>query len=96
MVMAKRKTFDVQEFKTSINRMLAGSVISPEGRKSMMIVLEDVLMQTGNYKGYRYLGENEVPFGHPPGINNSAYEITDKPSTEDLFFLTDDTRICYL
>jgi hypothetical protein len=93
MVMAKRKTFNVEEFKASINRMLAGSVITPEGRKSMIIILEDVLMQTGNYKGFRYLSEKEVPAGHKAGINHSDYF---QPTHEELFDNTDNTRVCYI
>ena len=91
--MAKRKTFCVEEFKQSINRMLAGSVISPEERKSMIIILEDVLMQTGNYNGFRYLNEKEVPVGHKAGINISEYF---QPTHEELFGNTDNTRVCYL
>ena len=90
--MSKRKTFNVEAFKQSINRMLAGSVIEPEGRKSMLIILEDVLMQTGNYKGFRYLTEKEVPVGHKPGINHSDYF---QPTHEELFGDTDNTRVCY-
>jgi hypothetical protein len=93
--MAKRKTFDVDTFRNLINGMLAGSVCSSEERKSMLIILEHVLMETGNYNGYRYLGSDKVPEGHLPGINTNAFENHNNPTPDQLFQNTDNTRVFY-
>jgi len=93
--MAKRKTFEVDKFRNLINGMLAGSVCSAEERKSMLIILEHVLMETGNYNGYRYLGEDKVPEGHLPGINNKVFDENPNPTPEILFQGTDNTRVFY-
>lgn len=94
--MAKRKTFDVDSFRNLINNMLAGSVCTAGERKSMLIILEHVLMETGNYNGYRYLSKEHVPEGHLPGINVSAFDKETNPSVEALFQGTDNTRVFYL
>lgn len=93
--MAKRKTIEVSALKDQINFMLANSRCSVEGRKSMMVILENVLMDTKNYNGFRYLGEKEVPAGEFPGIFDSQYAKKINPTTDDLFYGTDNTRICY-
>lgn len=93
--MAKRKTIEVSALKDQINFMLANSRCSVEGRKSMMVILENVLMDTKNYNGFRYLGEKEIPAGEFPGIYDSQYEKKRNPTTDDLFYGTDNTRICY-
>ena len=93
--MAKRKTIEVSALKDQINFMLANSRCSVEGRKSMMVILENVLMDTKNYNGFRYLGEKEIPAGEFPGIFDSQYEKKRNPTTDDLFYGTDNTRICY-
>lgn len=93
--MAKRKTIEVSALKDQINFMLANSRCSVDGRKSMMVILENVLMDTKNYNGFRYLGEKEIPAGEFPGIYDSQYEKKRNPTTDDLFYGTDNTRICY-
>lgn len=93
--MAKRKTIEVSALKDQINFMLANSRCSVDGRKSMMVILENVLMDTKNYNGFRYLGEKEIPAGEFPGIFDSQYEKKRNPTTDDLFYGTDNTRICY-
>lgn len=93
--MAKRKTFEVDKFRNLINNMLAGSVCSAEERKFMLIILEHVLMETGNYQGYKYLGSDKVPEGHLPGINTHAFDKNDNPSPAELFQNTDNTRVFY-
>ena len=63
-----RKTFSVDTFKDQINNILAVSVVSADRREGMIVALEYVLHETGNYRGYRYLLSSEVPEGHQPGI----------------------------
>lgn len=92
----KRKTIEVNKLKNQINFMLAKSRIDAESRRSMIVILEMVLMDTGNYNGFSYLGEKDVPDGHLPGIRNSAYDLTSNPTSSMLFDNTDNTRVCYL
>lgn len=85
-----RKTFPVDELRNSINEILASSTCSPDIRKGQMNVLEHVLHETGNYRGFQYLGVEHVPDGQLPGINwghVGDYEAS--------FFNTDPTRVVY-
>ena len=94
--MAKRKTVDIEFLKDKINQMLQDSTCSSDMREGMIVTLEIALMETGNYKGFRYLGEKEVPAWTLPGIYNSAYDKVSNPSTSDLFDGTDKTRVKFL
>lgn len=52
----RRKTIAVDDVRKIANRMLADSVDSAgEGREAVAVLIERVLMDTGNYKGYRHL-----------------------------------------
>lgn len=93
--MTKRKTFEVETFLKQINDMLKLSQCDPEGRKTMQVILESVLMETGNYKGYRYLTLSEVPEGHLPGINISPIDGQYPEDIVHRFKDTDSTRVCY-
>ena len=95
--MAKqRKTIEVSDLKTQINFMLANSRCSVDGRRSMMVIIETVLMDTKNYKGFVFLGEKEVPDGEFPGIFDSQYAKKANPTHDDLFYSTDTTRVRYI
>lgn len=56
--MAKRKTFDVQQFKARINSIIekpmSADTLSEPERKALCVILEEILMDTGNYNGYGY------------------------------------------
>lgn len=80
-----RKTIAIKDLLVRVNNMLANSTCSSEVRQGMMGVLESVLHDTGNYKGFRYLAQAEVPAGHLPGIQQG----------EEKFANTDKTRVCY-
>ena len=97
--MARRKTINVEDLKDFANNQLASSVryerqkesfegIDAELRKGVMMMLENVLMSTDNYKGFRYLALDEVPTGCIPGIRRDRGE-------EKQFENTDDTRVRY-
>jgi hypothetical protein len=49
------KTIKVAALTEKINSMLAESTCTPGERLSMVGILESVLHETGNYRGYRYL-----------------------------------------
>jgi hypothetical protein len=59
--MTKRKTFDVQRFKDYINGSLKFDYNDSE-KRAFIQMLEYVLEETGNYKGFRYVyTDNERP-----------------------------------
>ena len=52
----RRKTNAVDNVRKIANRMLADSIDdASEGRTAVAVMLERVLLDTGNYKGFRYL-----------------------------------------
>ena len=97
--MARRKTMNVEDLKDFANNQLMSSIrylsqensfegIDAEFRKGVMAMIEAVLMETDNYKGYRYLELAEVPTGCTPGIRRDRGE-------EKQFENTDRTRVRY-
>jgi hypothetical protein len=86
--MAKRKTVSVEALTEQANYLLANDKHGPEHRFGVMALIETVLHDTGNYRGFRYLEISEVPKGCLPGINaGPAVSCTQK------FEYTDTTRI---
>ena len=66
-----RKTFSVNELRIRVNTMLATSIGGTAGkhrREGMQNILEQILMDADQYRGFRYLSANEVPPGELPGI----------------------------
>lgn len=63
-----RKTFNVAEFKAKINWRLSNCFLAEDELKQLCTTLEDVLHDTGNYGGFRYLRDFECPIGVNPGI----------------------------
>jgi hypothetical protein len=53
--MTGRKTFNVEDLKTHVNKRLRESTCTPAERLAMACVLEHVLFQTDNYNGYSHL-----------------------------------------
>ena len=97
--MARRKTMNVEDIKNYANHQLSTSIryerkkdslenIDAEYRKGVMAMIEAVLFETDNYKGYRYLAVDEVPTGCTPGIRRDRGE-------EKKFENTDNTRVRY-
>jgi len=73
MKMAKRKTVDVEYMKTFANLMLASD--DPKRvdvRRGVMVMIEEVLFNSGNYKGFRYLDWNETT-GAPDDSSRVQY-----------------------
>lgn len=93
--MNKRKTIPVTEVVDLVNQMLQ---LSEAGRSDIrqgaINVLEQVLFNTRNYYGFRYLMKNEVISGQP-GVNQD--ETTGEPCAdyEARFANTDSTRVHY-
>jgi len=58
MSRSTRKTIDVADLRNYVNSMLKDSNNEPEsaaGRAALATLLERVLMNTGNYRGFAYL-----------------------------------------
>jgi hypothetical protein len=63
-----RKTVNVNCLREAANNMLATSTSSPEFRLGICVMIEQVLLDSDNYNGFRYLSEKEVPVGGDSGI----------------------------
>jgi hypothetical protein len=89
-----RKTVQVSSVIEYVNNMLRNSfgAVTSEERLGMIDVLEQILHDTGNYRGYRYLTQEEVPSGEKPGIHYAG----DMPAPyPERFKDTDHTRRAY-
>jgi len=86
----KRKTVKVEELKQHINNILATSVdskyVNSYSRFALCSLIEKVLMDTGNYKGFWSLRPYEVPSGQKPGI------IFDESSARNHIYPDDSRR----
>ena len=87
-----RKTISVASllFKTNFRNRFGTT--SPEVRKGMNLVMDGVLVETGNYMGYSYCYPQNVPPGCAPGINDVDMRTA---TMEEKFDGTDPTRITF-
>jgi hypothetical protein len=92
-----RKTIEVGKLLKWTNLYLGRGgdfPVDQQERHGMIRLLELTLHETGNYKGYGYLAEDDVPNGAKPGIRmrNECWE----EGEEYLRFTdTDETRRYY-
>jgi hypothetical protein len=94
--MARRKTINVDSITAQINDMIRLSTGTPQQRQGLLAAIETILHETGNYKGFRYLTQNEVPAGfHRPGINISHIDGQHLENYDARFENTDRTRVAY-
>lgn len=87
-----RKTVNVADLVESCNKTLKTHTGDRMYRLAVQVFLEDILHQTGNYKGFRYLLRDEVPLGEEPGIH---YENGMPLPYPQRFENTDSTRVQY-
>ena len=93
-----RKTVEVSKLVEMVNAMLLTSTNTfgdtKMVRQGAMNMLESVLHDTGNYRGFRQLRPSEVPAGELPGI---AVECVDGTSMDQRFPAgkVDSTRVHY-
>jgi hypothetical protein len=81
------KTFRVEELRGLVNYSLANSVEEQTQEMAGMIaILEQVLHDSGNYHGFTYLEQREVPPNCIPGI---------RPEQDDKFENTNQFRRKY-
>jgi hypothetical protein len=87
-----RKTFEVSKLVGMVNLLCKVSAPADiNERQSAMTILEVILHETGNYKGFRYLLEDECE-GHP-GVN--YLNGLPHPDYDKRFVDTDRTRVMY-
>ena len=85
-----RKTFKVEDLVKVVNHNLCNGGDTADTRIGMIALIEQVLHDSGNYKGYRYLTQAEIPSPHKPGIHVDVNgDILPYPNR---FKDTDDTR----
>ena len=90
--MAKRKTFSVSELTDMVNGICKNSAADRgDVRQGAMNVLEAVLHETGNYRGFRSLLEGECEGN--PGVRYLGN--VPHPDFELRFKDTDRTRVMY-
>ena len=85
--MAKRKTFDVAKLRDNVNQRNKKSTCAAEVRQGWNSLLESILHDTGNYKGFHYLKKEEIPADQSPGI---VWNKEGKPT------FPDETRRIYI
>ena len=81
-----RKTILIDALRNKANDLLAESTVDRELRLGVCLFIENILHETGNYKGYGHLNEDEVPKGEKPGVVKLA---------EKSFIFPDDSRRVY-
>lgn len=76
-----RKTIDVTVVKNLANTELLNSPDDEVGNRiGIIYMIENILMSTGNYKGFSYLNEKDMlksTHGTTVGIINGSFENTD-------------------
>ena len=88
-----RKTFNIEEFKRTINESLANSTCSPSVRSGMIFALDSALHQANAYDGFRYLNQNEVAEDALPGVRVDSDGCA--LPFDQRFVNTDVTRVRY-
>ena len=90
-----KKTIKVCDFVIKMNKLLANSTCDIKVRDGIIFALESVLFDTGNYAGYRYLLDTEVPAGKKnlPGVRYD--EEGNLLPYQTRFLNTDDSRRQY-
>jgi hypothetical protein len=63
-----RKTCYVRDLIEEVNRRNSVSTCPPDVRSGWNSLLDGVLHETGNYRGYTYLEARHVPVGQAPGV----------------------------
>jgi hypothetical protein len=91
-----RKTFKVSELVDMVNGICKDSDPAyKDRRQGAMNVLEAILHETGNYRGFRYLSKDECK--GQPGVNYAVVNGSSlpHPDYELRFKDTDNTRVQY-
>ena len=82
----KRKTIPVENIREQANRIFLNSKNDyADQRKALQYFVGDLLMQTGNYKGFGYLSKSDVTPGTTFGIDRDTLPVT-FPDESRIFF----------
>lgn len=73
----RKRTQHLQAAVDMANRMLADSTCSAETRRGIIALTDSMLFAAGQYRGFSYLTQNEVPEGQEPGIRRHPDSTTD-------------------
>ena len=90
-----RKTVEISSLVDYVNGILAAEtddIMSRDLRYGAILALEHALHSTGNYAGYRYLTNKELPAHIKPGVRYDDNGILD---CHERFLNTDDSRRQY-
>ena len=95
-----RKTFQVEALKDKVNKMILDLPDSDTaGRIALQTLVENVLMESGNYSGFSYLDKRDMlesRGGTSVGINHLIGSDLDSRAAYKLKFAhTDHTRVKY-
>jgi hypothetical protein len=90
-----RKTIEVESMLKFANERLAwvSEANTPEMRWGVIVMIEEILHKSGNYNGFRYLDNHELPSDVLPGVRRG--EDGDALTYEERFTNTDETRRYY-
>ena len=71
--MKARKTIEVNYLKDKANAFFANSKNEmAEERKCLQMFVSDLLMKSGNYRGFNYLQKHDVVLGQSFGVDHSS------------------------
>ena len=99
--MKLRKTIAVESIKNRVNSMLLNTSdfdSDRHARNLMISFIENVLLETGNYNGYRYLTEQDMfksEYGVIPGRYVPTGVDLSELTLDQQFANTDCTRVQY-
>jgi hypothetical protein len=85
-----RKTVKIEKIIEMGNKVLMNDTHDPEFRSGVKLMLENILHESGTYRGFRFLTQEEVPQGEAPGIH---YEDGLPAPYPERFENTDSTRV---
>jgi len=85
-----RKTIKIEKIIEMGNKILQDDIHDPEFRSGVKLMLENILHESGTYRGFCFLTQKEVPQGEAPGIH---YEDGLPAPYPGRFQNTDATRV---
>ena len=91
--MKARKTIRIEKIVDDINEKLASACWNKDQREILITILDRWLIDNKAYKGFRYLGTNEVLSGDTAGMNAKSTDDLSKIDATELFKDTDETRV---
>jgi len=91
--MKPKKTIRIEQIVDHINGMLSSVCWNQDQREVLITILDRWLIDNKAYKGFRYLGTNEVLGGYKAGMNAKSTDDLSKIDATELFKDTDYTRV---